>query len=136
MNSMQSISLHRADLARVPTRRKLAALFLVGTVLLCQGLFCALHQVSGIEIPVVEYSSSAIEPGHSGEHSGGHFGMLECTAAILVVFLAAVMRLFHKGVRIGSRFAASLLSNKYWPLSIFHLPRGPTVASQLQVFRL
>jgi len=135
MSSMQSISLHRANLAWVPRRRELATLFLAGTVLLCQGLVCALHHFSEVDLPVAPHSS-AIEKGDGGGHSGEHFEMLECAAAILVVFLGAVILLLHKGARVWSRFGASLLSDKYFPLSIFHLPRGPTAASLHQVFRL
>jgi hypothetical protein len=136
MSSMQRISLHRAALAWMPRRRELAALFLAGTVLLCQGLFCTLHHFSDVELPVAPHYSSVEKGDDGGNHSGGLLEMLECGAAVLVVFAGAVILLLHKGARTWSRFAVSLLSDKYFPLSIFHLPRGPTAASRLQVFRL
>jgi hypothetical protein len=132
---MQSISLHRANPAWLPGRREFVALFLAGTVLLCQGLFCTLHHVSDVDLPVAPHSS-AVEKGDSGEQSGGLFEMLECGAAIVVVLVGAVILLLHKGARVWRRFAVSLLSDKYFPLSAFHLPRGPTAASRLQVYRL
>jgi hypothetical protein len=120
----------------MPRRRVLTALVLVCTVLVCHGLFCTLHQFSEVEIPAVHHSSFFVEKGHAGEHSGGHVGVLDCAAVILAAFLAAVLRLLHKGTTMGRRVAAAYPLNRRFPLSVFHLPRGPTLASQLQVFRL
>lgn len=132
---MQSISLHRANLARLPRRREFAVLFVAAAVLLCQGLVCALHHVSDVDLPVAPHSF-AIEKGDGGEHPGGLLEMLQCGVAILEVFLGAVILFLLKGARRQSKFAASLRPVKYFPLSAFHLPRGPTVASRLQAFRL
>jgi len=116
-------------------RRVLAALCLVGTVLLCQGLYGALHKFSAADLPGAGYSST-IAAGQSGDHSGGDMGAWSCAAAILVVFLGAGSLLLHQGARIWQRFIASLLSDKSFAPRVFHLPRGPTAASRLQVFRL
>src|SRR5215217_2914756 len=119
----------------MPRRRVLTALFLVGTVLVCHELFCTLHQFSDVEIPAIGHSSF-VEKGHAGEHSGGAVGVLDCAAVILAAFLGAVLRLLHKGTKIGRRVAGAYPFDRCFPLSAFHLPRGPTLASQLQVFRL
>src|SRR5215208_1031200 len=119
MSLMHRVGLKRANPYEMPTRRVLAALILVGTVLFCQGLFSVLHQFSDVDIPVVGHYS-AIEIGSSGDHPGGHQGAWHCAAAILVVFLGASVLLLHKGTRIWSGFADTLLSNKDFPLSVFH----------------
>ncbi len=135
MGLMKGNGLKRASPDGMPMRRVIAALFLASTVLLCHGLFGTLHQFSGVEIPVVQHSAF-VEKGHGGEHSGGHLGAWECAAAILVAFLVATLRMLHNGIRTWKRFATSLGLERYFPVATFHLPRGPTAASQLQVFRL
>jgi hypothetical protein len=134
IGSMQRLGLNTANPAGIPMRRVLAALFLAGTVLLCQGLFGVLHQFSDVSTPMVGHFS-ALEAAHSGDHSGGHSGAWNCVAAILVVFLGAGILLLRKGIRSSIKVAGSLLADRYFPLNACHpLSRGSPAL--LQVFRL
>jgi hypothetical protein len=136
MGSMNSTSLSRSSPAGL-FRRGLLALLLVGALLLCYGAYGTLHKVSDIDLATVDHSS--VEMGAMGEHSGGHpcghLGSSECAAALLVVFLKAVIGLLAWGTWMRSRVAVSSLPKRRFPLVVLHPPRGPTY-SLLQVFRL
>jgi hypothetical protein len=137
MSSMKSSGLIRSSSAGL-SRSGLLALLLVGALLLCYGAFGALHQLSDVDIPMVEHSSSTEKGatgGHSEGHQGWHLGSMDCAAALLVVFLGAVVGLLSRSTRTWSRVAAFSLTERCFPQVVLHPPRGPT-ASLLQVFRL
>ncbi len=137
IGSMKSTGLIRPSPVRL-SRSGLLALLLVSALLLCYGAFGALHQLSDVDILVVEHSSSmekGATGGHSEGHQGWHLGSTDCAAALLVVFVGAVIGLLPRGTLTWSRVAASSLPEGRFPQVILHPPRGPT-SSLLQVFRL
>ena len=137
MDSMNSTGLSRLSPFGL-SRSGLLALLLIGALLLCYGAYGVLHEISEIDLPLVDRSSS-MEQGAMGEHSGGHQGghleSSECAAALLVVVLGAAIGLLARGTRTRSRVAVSSLPERRFPLVVLHPPRGPT-SSLLQVFRL
>ncbi len=135
IGSMQRAGFQKAYPDGIPIRRVLAALFLAGAVLLCQGLFGVLHHFSDITVPMVGHVSS-LKAAPTGDHSGGHSEASDCASAILVAFMGAgILLLLRKGIKNSTKVAASLLAGRYFPQNVRHpLSRGSP--AHLQVFRL
>jgi hypothetical protein len=120
----------------------LLALILVGALLLCDGAFGSLHQVSAWpDVLAAEHSTHAVEGAATpDEHQkdnqgGGHQGVHHAYAAVLsAILLWALIRLLN-AARLWDRLSASWSAGRYFPPVVFRLPRGPT-SPVLQVFRL
>lgn len=128
----RSSPLHRS-------RGRLWALLLVGTLLLCHGVFGAMHLCS---TPMAsthqahEHSSSADETVGGHEHLPCHLAGAEYFAVLLTAFLGLVLGLLLEGARLWSRVTTSRIYELFFPAATFHPPRGPTTLPVLQVFRL
>jgi hypothetical protein len=133
----------RSDLL-VSGKVSLAILCLVGALLLCHGLFGALHLCSTTEHAASadshlthDHHASSEEGAYTNEHPVCH---LLHAAAYYAVFLAAFLWLLFgllllKGVRVWSTNTAPAASFRQFGPVVLHLPRGPTLPV-LQVFRL
>ena len=132
----------RSDLL-VSGKVRLAILCLVGALLLCHGLFGALHLCSTTEHAAsadshLSHDHHASEAGaNTNEHPVCH---LLHAAAYYAVFLAAFLWLLFgllllKGARFWSTGDAPAASFRRFGPVVLHLPRGPTLPV-LQVFRL
>ncbi len=128
-----------ADLSRF--RSGLLALFVVGTLLLCHGIFSALHLCSAPQVfahQAHEHHSSPTQTGVGDhEHPGCHpMGAIEYFAVLFLgTFLGLVLGLLLKGARLcGSVVRFGPFERSFRPL-VLHPPRGPTT-TLLQVFRL
>ena len=113
------------------------ALLLVGTLLLCHGVFGALHLCSTPTAPTHqthEHPSFADESVAGHEHPVCHLTGAEYFVVLLTAFLGLVLGLL-KGARLWDRvaFRPSRLYLQPW---VSHPPRGPTNLPGLQVFRL
>src|SRR5215203_7368884 len=140
---MGNIYRTRSDLL-VSGKVRLAILLLVGTLLLCHGVFGALHLCSTTEHAASTDSHLAhdhhtsLEAGaNTDEHTMCH---LLHAAAYSAVFLAAFLWLVFgllllKGARLWSTSTAPAASFRRFGPVVLHPPRGPTLPV-LQVFRL
>lgn len=126
--------------------RGLLALLLVGALLLCHGVYGALHQMHQIScasvLPAAEHSSHthAHEAG-DGEHPGetgseGCLGKVAYAATLLLISTGAILRLLNGG-RARAKVPAPSLRMRSFPPLILHPARGPTLPpALLQAFRL
>ena len=132
MISMTSTGLSRS-------RKVLLALLLVGTLLLCHGVFGALHLCHSSQASaghVHEHHSPADTGADTQEHAACHLmDAAHYFAVFLVAFRGLVLGLLLTGARIWSRVTAPLVFHRRLSPSIYHAPRGPTLPV-LQVFRL
>ena len=115
------------------------ALLLVGTLLLCHGVFGALHLCSTLTAPTHqthEHPSFADETVAGHDHQVCHLTGTEYFVVLFTAFLGLVLGLLLKGSRLWGRVASLKLSKPYLPPLVSHPPRGPTKLPILQVFRL
>jgi hypothetical protein len=120
----------------------LLVLILVGALLLCDGAFGALHQVSALrDVPAGEHSAHASKGAaapdeHQKDGQGsGHQRVHHAYAAVLfAILLWALIRLLNTAWSWGTLSASKSTGRGFLPAA-FRLPRGPT-APVLQVFRL
>ncbi len=118
---------------------RLLALFLLGFVLLCHGIYGVAHLCST--------SPVAMHGGHEHSASTGtgvdthdkhppcHLGGAEYFAVLFAAFLGLVLGLLLKGARLWAGVAPSLVFCRALHRFVLHPPRGPTLPV-LQVFRL
>ena len=129
---MASISLNRS-------RNGLVALLLVGTLLLCHGVFGALHLCSASHAStshVHEHLSHTDAGTGVQEHTACHLmDVAHYFAVFLAALLGLVLWLLLKGARLWGRVTAPLVFYRRLRPPVFHPPRGPTLPV-LQVFRL
>ena len=140
---MDNIYCTRSNLL-VSGKGRLAILCLVGALLLCHGLFGALHLCSTTEHPASadshlthDHHASSEAGANTTEHPVCH---LLHAAAYYAVFLAAFLWLVFgllllKGARLWSTSTAPAASFRRFEPVVLHPPRGPTLPV-LQVFRL
>ena len=140
---MGNIYRTRSDLL-VSGKVRLAILCLVGALLLCHGVFGALHLCSTTEHAasadshLTQDHHASLEAGaNTNDHSVCH---LLHAAAYYAVFLAAFLWLVFgllllKGARLWSTSTAPAASLRRFGPVVLHPPRGPTLPV-LQVFRL
>ncbi len=127
------------SLLRGPKGRQLLALLLVGTLLLCHGVFGALHLCSAPLAPTTTHQGHEYPP--SAEKEMGAHGHPACHVAadyfavLLTAFLGLILALLMKGARPWNSVAASLNLRCRFRSLILHPPRGPT-PPVIQVFRL
>ena len=122
------------------SRGRLLALLLVGTLLLCHGVFGVMHLCSASHASTSHghehHSPTDAGAGVQKEHAVCH---LMDAAHYFAVFLAAilglVLGLLLKGARLWGRVTAPLVFYRRLRQPVFHPPRGPTLPV-LQVFRL
>ena len=115
------------------------ALLLVGTLLLCHGVFGILHLCSTSTAPMHqthEHPSFTDKTVVGHEHPVCHLTGAEYFAVLFMAFLGLVLGLLLKGARLWGTFAALRPSKPYLPPLVSHPPRGPTNLPVLQVFRL
>ena len=113
------------------------ALLLVGTLLLCHGVFGILHLCSTATAPMHqthEHPSFADETVAGHEHPMCHLTGAEYFVVFFTAFLGLVLELL-KGARLWGRVAFRP-SRLYLQPLVSHPPRGPTNLPVLQVFRL
>src|SRR5215213_3981446 len=140
---MDNIYCTRSNLL-VSGKGRLAILCLVGALLLCHGVFGALHLCSTMEHAASadshlthDHHASSEARANTNEHSVCH---LLHAAAYYAVFLAAFLWLVFgllllKGARLWSTSTAPAASFRRFEPVVLHPPRGPTLPV-LQVFRL
>jgi hypothetical protein len=134
----------RSDLLVSGKVVRLAILCLVGALLLCHGLFGALHLCSTTE-PAASADSHLTHDHHASSEAGANTNEhplchLLHAAAYYAVFLAAFLWLVFgllllKGARLWSTSTAPAASFRRFEPVVLHPPRGPTLPV-LQVFRL
>jgi hypothetical protein len=123
-----------------PTRERLLPLLLVGALLLCHGVFGALHLVcnppvcaGAIENTAEHHPAARAEAG-AHEHPAGHETDPEYFA-VVASLLGLLLSLVPKGtpsrVRLGMRGPSALR----WASAVVQPPLAPTLPV-LQVFRL
>lgn len=117
-------------------RGRLLALLLVGAILVCHGVFGALHLCSSPQTHLhQEHVHPAVEEGMGAhdEDSSCHALGADYFAVLLTAFL--VLGLLLEGARSWiSVVAPSTVGRRFTPV-VLHPPRGPTLPV-LQVFRL
>ena len=121
-------------------RNVLLALLLAGTLLLCHGVFGAIHLCYSSQASASHahehHSPTDAGAGVQEEHAVCH---LMDAAHYFAVFLAAilglVLGLLLKGARLWGRVSAPFVFGLRLRPPVFHPPRGPTLLV-LQVFRL
>jgi len=123
-----------------PTRERLLPLLLVGALLLCHGIFGALHLVcdvpecAGGAEHAAEHQPAAGTAGDTHEHPAGHATSTEYFA-LVAGLLGLLLRLLLKGtplrIRLDMRWPAVLRR----VLAVFRPPPTPTPLI-LQAFRL
>ena len=121
------------------SRGTLLTLLLVGTLLLCHGVYGALHLCSTPTAPThqtYEHPSFADETVAGHEHPVCHLTGAEYFVVLFTAFLGLVLGLLLKGARLWGRVASFRPSKPYLPPLVSHPPRGPTQLPVLQVFRL
>src|SRR5215210_3501971 len=140
---MGNIYRNRSDLL-VSGKVRLAILCLIGALLLCHGVFGALHLCSTTEHAAStdshlaqDHHASSEAGANTDEHTMCH---LLHAAAYYAVFLAAFLWLVFgllllKGARLWSTITAPAASFRRFGPVVLHPPRGPTLPV-LQVFRL
>lgn len=122
------------------TREKITPLLLAGALLLCHGVFGALHLLcsspgcsDGVR-HAAEHHSAVGTAGDTHEQSADHATNTEYFA-VVAGLLGLLVSLLSKGmwleIWLGLRRAAVLL----WAAAVFRPPREPT-SPVLQVFRL
>ena len=124
---------------RYTTSVGLLALLLVGTLLLCHGVFGVLHLCSSPSEPVHqahEHASPVHKAIETHEHSSCHLTGAEYFAILFTAFLGLIVGLLLKGARLWDRATSLRPSKPYLPLFVSHPPRGPTKPPVLQVFQL
>jgi hypothetical protein len=141
---MSNIYRTRSDLLGSGKVVRLAVLCLVGALLLCHGVFGALHLCSTTELApsadshlAQDHHASSEAGANTTEHPVCH---LLHVAAYYAVFLAAFLWLVFgllllKGARLWSTSTAPAASFRRFGPVVLHPPRGPTLPV-LQVFRL
>ena len=115
------------------------ALLLVGTLLLCHGVFGVLHLCFTPVAPthqIHEHPSFADETGVGHEHPVCHLSGAEYFAVLFTAFLGLVLGVLLKRARLWDRVTSLKFSEPYLPPLVPHPPRGPTDLPVLQVFRL
>ena len=127
------------SLLRGPKDKQLVALLLVGTLLLCHGVFGVLHLCSTTPTAPThqthEHPSVTDETAAGHEHPACHLTGGEYFVVLFTAFLGLVLGLL-KGTRLWGRVASFRPSKPYLPPLVSHPPRGPTNLPVLQVFRL
>ena len=129
------------SLLRGPKGRQLLALLLVGTLLLCHGVFGVLHLCPSSHASAShghEHHSPADTGTVDHEHAVCHLmDAAHYFAVFLVAILGLVLGLLLRGARLWGSVTTPLAFYFYRRLrpSISHPPRGPTLPV-LQVFRL
>ena len=122
------------------SRGRQLALLLVGTLLLCHGVFGVLHLCSTPTTTPThqthEHPSIADETVAGHEHPVCHLTGAEYFVVLFTTFLGLVLGLLLKGARLWSRATSLKLSEPSLSLLVSHPPRGPTNLPVLQVFRL
>jgi len=142
---MGNIYRTRSDLLVSGKVVRLAILCLVGALLLCHGLFGALHLCSTTE-HAASTDSHSTQDHHASSEAGANTNEhppvchLLHAAAYYAVFLAAFLWLVFgllllKGARLWSTITAPAASFRRFGPVVLHPPRGPTLPV-LQVFRL
>jgi hypothetical protein len=124
------------------TRERFLPLLLVGALLLCHGVFGALHLVcyppecAGDVEHAAEHQATAGAVGDAHEHPADHGASTEYFAVVLIFgFLGLLLGLLTKGTPLRIRLTTS------WPVvlrrvaAVLRPPPTPTPLS-LQVFRL
>jgi len=134
----------RSDLLVSGKVVRLVILCLVGALLLCHGVFGALHLCSTTE-PAASADSHLTHDHHDSSEAGANTNEhsvchLLHAAAYYAVFLAAFLWLVFgllllKGARLWSTSTAPAASFRRFEPVVLHPPRGPTLPV-LQVFRL
>ena len=141
---MGNIYRNRSDLLVSGKVVRLVILCLVGALLLCHGVFGALHLCSTTE-PAASADSHLTHDHHDSSEAGANTNEhsvchLLHAAAYYAVFLAAFLWLVFgllllKGARLWSTSTAPAASFRRFEPVVLHPPRGPTLPV-LQVFRL
>ena len=123
------------------------ALLLVGTLLLCHGVFGAMHLCSYSHASASHVHEHHSPPADAGDPADAGAGVQEehavCHlmdvahyfAVFLAAFLGLVLALLLKGARLWGRVTAPFVFGLRLRPPVFHPPRGPTLPV-LQVFRL
>lgn len=122
----------------VGSRGRLLGLLLVGTLLLCHGVFGVLHLCSAHTAPTHhahEHHSFADETVLGHEHPLCHLTSAEYFAVLFTAFLGLVLGLLLKGAQPYGKGATTFALDLRLRLSVHYLPRGPTL-TVLQVFQL
>jgi hypothetical protein len=127
----------------ISARVRVATLLLVGALLLCHGLFGALHLCSDTPSASADHHGLHEHQATTGvgesapEHQVCH---LMHAANYYAVFLGALLGLalglLVKGFRFSSRYSTTLTYSRMSRPVVLHPPRGPTSQPLLQVFRL
>ena len=123
------------------SRHVLLALLLAGTLLLCHGVFGAMHlcsysQASASHVHEHHSPPTDAEAGTQEEHAVCHLmDVAHYFAVFLAAILGLVLWLLLKGARLWSRVSAPFVFSLRLRPPVFHPPRGPTLPV-LQVFRL
>ncbi len=120
------------------SRSALLALLLAGALLLCHGVYGAMHLCPSLQAPAHQgHEHPAMETGMTthDEHPACHLTGTEYFAVLLTAFLGLLLGLLLKGARSWVSVAAPLAVGRRSPPVILHPPRGPTLPA-LQVFRL
>src|SRR5918992_2817355 len=125
MVSMTSTGLSRS-------RNVLLALLLAGTLLLCHGVFGAMHLCSSSQASashVHEHHSPAdAGAGVQEEHAVCHLmDVAHYFAVFLAALLGLVLWLLLKGARLWGRVTVPLVFYRRLRLPVFHPPRGLTL---------
>jgi hypothetical protein len=127
----------RSSLLR-ESRVRLLAFLLVGTLLLCHGVFGVSHLCSTFTAPTHqthEHPTFADETVGGHEHPSCHLTGAEYFAVLLTAFLGLLLGLLLSSTRLWGRVTAPLCFVRLsYPL-VLPPPRGPT-APLIQVFRL
>ncbi len=134
------VSMIGAGLSR--SRSTFLTLLLVGTLLLCHGIFGVLHLCSASPIPVHHEHEQLVSTGTGDtgmlahEHATCHLTGAEYFAVLFATFIGLlILGLLLKGARLWHVVSPSFVSDRYLRSSVLHLPRGPTLPL-LQVLRL
>ncbi len=121
------------------SRGRLLALLLVGTLLLCHGVFGVMHLCSASHASTShghEHHSPTDAGAGVQEHVACHLmDVAHYFAVFLAALLGLVLWLLLKGARLWGRVTAPLVFYRRLRPPVFHPPRGPTLPV-LQVFRL
>ncbi len=121
---------------------RLLALVLVGTILVCHGVFGALHLCSSHEGHIHQehghpHGHPPVEKGMAAhdEPPSCHVSGADYYAVLLTAFLGLVLGLLLKGTRSWIGIVAPLVVGRRFMPVVLYPPRGSTLLV-LQVFRL